>query len=742
MKRSSHQAGSTLVVTISVVAGLLVLLAIAVEYTTQISRNTQRSRKSAVALEIADGHLEYLFTSWRNIYRAPTFTYTNYTGGTDYSLSGTNYFFTASYNPGPAPTPLPNMSPSATPPVIPLPSPSNFPTEPDYTVSEYRIQAVDPMVNLDANGNALMEGGSKGGGNLVPLPANAIPPGAYGPNTGPYGYAYPYSFYYLASVDVQVPAATGNVTAKVRRVFEKKFDLPWSYALFYVDDLELHPSNSLTITGPIHTNAGLYISTSNFTAASPVYTAASTYQVSPTSGRVEYGSDYVNGFSPQDPRYGGTVTEPIFAKSNVALSLSDCPPSQAAAYMPFGWNLTLSAANANPNDDSYREIVEIPSTVAGATDPLRDVRYYNQAQVKITIDKDNNVRIYRPDASDPRNPTKNIECTASGPTTNDANIHKLFLGSNGALARNLAMYDSKEGVNVRIAELDLSKVQKAIDVGNGTASSSILPSGISAVTGFTSSNAVIYIADTTTAYNNDGSRNVLNNPQARMGSTNGTSGGTLVSTSERAIRLVNGYALPTTGLTIVTPNPIYIKGNYNTTPSASPTATPPSNTNTTSAPFVTGYARKPSAVIADAVNVLSNQWSDANSTQQITSGGYVATNPRSAVSTTINTALVSGNIPSGSNSFGASGNMYGGGAEGFIRLQEDWRTQNFVYYGSMVQLYRSVQANTAGSPGGQFFKSPASTRWFYDYEIFSDSSPPGDMLLAAYLQQQRWYQVY
>src|SRR5438874_8817056 len=65
--RSSE--GSTLVVTIIVVMVLLVLLGVSVEYSTQMSRNTQRSRKTALAMEIADGHLEYLFSSWRNIYR-------------------------------------------------------------------------------------------------------------------------------------------------------------------------------------------------------------------------------------------------------------------------------------------------------------------------------------------------------------------------------------------------------------------------------------------------------------------------------------------------------------------------------------------------------------------------------------------------------------------------------------------------------------------------------------------------
>ena len=727
MKRSSpHQTGSTLVVTLSVVAALLGLIAVAVEYTTQISRNTQRSRKTATAMEIADGHLEFLFSSWRNIYRAPTFTNTNYVGGTDYSMAGTNFFYTSlSPSGGPAPTPLPNMNPAATPPVIPTPAPSNFPTAGDYKVSQYRIQAVDPMVNLDANGNAIVESGSKGHGGFVAMPLSSPPPAAFGPNKGPYGYDFPYSFYYLAAVDVQVPAATGTVTAKVRRVFEKKFDLPWSYALFYVDDLELQPSDSFTITGPIHTNASLYIGTNKFTAASPVFSAASAYQVAPTSGRIEYGTDYVNGFAPKDPRStNGTVpSAPIFAKSNTTLSLSDSPPSQVAAYMPFGWNLTLSAANSSTNDDSYREIVEPP---LGGTniDPLQDVRYYNQARIKVEIKADNSFKVYRPDPSDPRNPSKNVQCSASS-SGNDKNIYELIAS---ALTTNLAMFDSKENVNVRIAELDISKIQKAIDAGNGV-------SGVTSptpVTGFTSvnnsSNAVIYIADQTPAYNSDGSRNVVSSPPAKLGLTN-------VSTQERAIRLVNGQTLPTVGLTIVTPNPVFIKGNYNTG------GTPPSNTTATSSPEVTGYKRRPSAVVADAINVLSSNWKDADSNLQISSGGYALINPRSAVSTTINTALITGNTPSGI-SYGGSANQYGGGAEGLIRLQEDWRTQNLVYYGSMVQLYKSVQANSSGSPGGQFFKSPAATRWFYDHETFSDASPPGDMVLAAYLQQQRWYQVY
>jgi len=188
------------------------------------------------------------------------------------------------------------------------------------------------------------------------------------------------------------------------------------------------------------------------------------------------------------------------------------------------------------------------------------------------------------------------------------------------------------------------------------------------------------------------------------------------------------------GLTFVSLNPVYIKGNYNTGGTSVATSNPPSNTTTTNSPSVSGYTRQPAAVICDAINVLSGNWTDANSTSSI-SGSYNVTSPRAATSTTVNAALVSGIVLTNSSG-------YSGGAEGFIRLQEDWRTQNFVYYGSVSEFYTSQQGNAIGSATGQFYKPPATMRWFYDYQTFADAPPPGNMQIAAYLQQQRWYQVY
>ena len=751
--------GSTLVVTIVVVATMLVLLAVAVNYTTQISRMTDRSRKTSIALEIADGHLEALFTNWRNIYRNSWTTTASQFGGSDTAKLGTSFFYTSAWAPAPAPTPLPQdtppggwvgatPTPAPTPPIIPTPAPSQFASGAAYTLDQYRIQAVDPMITLNSSGEAMVEGdsGRKGTGGYVLMNRNQPPPGAYGPNSA-YGYMFPYSFFYLASVDVSVPVLNGVVTAKVRRVFEKKFELPWSYMMFFVDDLELQPSSQLIINGPIHTNANLYITTSNFVAANQTYNGTNYV---PTSGRVEYGGEYVNGYSPKDSRYPGSgFTTPTFAKSDASLSISDCPPTQVSPYLPFGWNLSLSTASSSGvNNDSYREIIEppvgFPKPPASSTDPLAHVRYYNQASVKILISENNNIRVFRADTTNQFtavDPSKEIECTASS-TGNDQALFKLFASSNGAITTNLALYDAREGVNVRIVDVDIAKITAAVTANNNNPLNNY-----SGLTGILASqwNGVIYIADTTPAFEgNTTNRKVVSNPMAMRGSLP-------VSTSERAIRLINGHALPapagcswnttfqtpTCGLTVVSNNPVYIKGNYNTGGTSVATSSPPSNTTTTGLPTVQSplYTRKPSCVVGDSINVLSGNWTDANSATPITGGGYLLGNPRSATSTTVNTAIVAGHVPTSSAG-------YSGGGETFIRLQEDWRTQNFVYYGSMVQLYKSLQGKEPGSAGGNFHKNPASTRLFYDYETFGDNAPPGKLIIAAYLQQQRWYQVY
>jgi len=682
-RKTEH--GNGLVVTVSVVATILAILGAAVSYTGHVSRVAQRSRRTALAMEIADGHLEYLFTNWRNIYRKTWITYGIQTGGTDYSVVGTNWFYTSLYNPSngcsgcalptPIPSPYASPTPFPTPPQIPTPSKSYFPTEPNYIVKQYRIQAVDPMVDLCGD-NAVQEKvvGNTASKNTcdttayVPIPAGSPPPGAYGPNCWTNTtLCFPYSYYYLAAVDVEVPAIgigntaagvdSGYVMAKVRRIFEKKFDLPWSYAMFYNDDLEFQPSSSFTVNGPVQTNGSLYVGTSNFTA----------------QDRVGYGGDYVNGYSPNDTSsHSGGVSTPNFVQG--------MPPMQMSPYLPFGWNVALSASDNNPNNDNYHDIIERPNT--SYTDPLSNIRYYDQAGYRLVINADSSVTVTRIDSN-------------GTVTTLSGNAYNTWCANNGQgssttiIKQGYGLYDSREGNAVKVTNIDVSKIV----------------SNVSGMTGWT---GLLYVAD------------------AGAGTaTNVTLPGQVYSTTRRAFRLINGSSLPSGGLTVVSENPIYVQGDYNTGGTGSSVN---SNNGTYTSPTASGYTRVPAALVGDAVNILSAGWSDNNSVQGI--GSRVA-----SANTTVNAAMVSGIVPS-------SGGNYSGGGENFIRFLEDWSSKTFTYYGSMVELYTSQQATGPWTGNGTVFKSPLAARWYYDSATFGSASPPGSLQLAAYLQQQRWYQVY
>lgn len=132
--------------------------------------------------------------------------------------------------------------------------------------------------------------------------------------------------------------------------------------------------------------------------------------------------------------------------------------------------------------------------------------------------------------------------------------------------------------------------------------------------------------------------------------------------------LTNGATLPATGLTVATPNPLYVQGHYNAAPAHLGT------TNTT--------LTKPAALAADAVTILSGNWQDANSTLPLAS--------RLAASTTVNAGIITGNVPTG-------GGFYSGGYENLLRLLEDWTSQTLTFNGSLALLYPSL---IAASPWG------------------------------------------
>ncbi len=320
MKRPSlrrHEDGNIILIVLAVLAILMVIVAAATQYTGTINRHVQRSNTHAGALAMADGCIDVLFSGWRQ------------------KAAGLV-------------TPTTNDLQT-----IALPTQAMFPEIPNFTasrtsgsatVTNYQVMAVDPELN--------------------PIGATATVPPSVGQDSGHNLYSY------LATAEVTLQTASGPVSARVQRVFQKEVISPWNFAIFFIDDLEIHPGPQFNVSGWVHTNASLYTgsNTLNFL------------------DKVTYGQDWVIGFKPGDSAHTNTPTSPTW--------LSNLPPAQETTKEPFGWDPTVfNTSDSNQDNDGYREIIERP--VNHATDPLAGQRFYDQATVVVEITGSNDVEVYK-----------------------------------------------------------------------------------------------------------------------------------------------------------------------------------------------------------------------------------------------------------------------------------------------------------------------------------------------------------
>lgn len=126
------------------------------------------------------------------------------------------------------------------------------------------------------------------------------------------------------------------------------------------------------------------------------------------------------------------------------------------------------------------------------------------------------------------------------------------------------------------------------------------------------------------------------------------------------------------GLTFATNGALYVQGTYNA----------PGGTTWNETTYATASgAEVPAALVADAITLLSDNWSNKNS-------GFSDIHKRVPSNTTHSAALVTGNAPS------KLGDYYSGGLENFPRYLERWThdgqpTFTHTYRGSLIRLFRS-----------------------------------------------------
>ena len=173
------------------------------------------------------------------------------------------------------------------------------------------------------------------------------------------------------------------------------------------------------------------------------------------------------------------------------------------------------------------------------------------------------------------------------------------------------------------------------------------------------------------------------------------------------------------GFTVASENPVYILGDYNSS-AADPTW---ANPNAADPPHAAA------AVIADAVTMLSNNWSDLGS---LKSPSNDAGRP---ASTTYYRAAVSGgkninflvNVCCAGWAVGDWGTD--GGLHNFLRQLENWGGQTLNYKGSMASLYYSTYSTGTDKNGGNTTYDPPARNYIFDHLFTQPQNlPPGTPL--------------
>lgn len=496
--------------------------------------------------------------------------------------------------------------------------------------------------------------------------------------------------YYLATITLTVKGAGlkgSSETITLERPFVRAGRNVFDYFFFGTQqETEFHPGPDMYVDGKVYIGGNLY------TAHDSLHFMS----------EVSFQGTHTTNYRTIEPRWGDTPSINSGGFGN-NWSLSN-PPAKGQEQKLFDTRIDLlesrfiddpiandTSLDGKANNDGYHELLD--EKVTGQEDPLQldaktSERLAENADYRIFIDLNNNLTIATWDL-------------ALGAYRNMAATEDAYKAINDALTTNTALKDAREADNVRVVTMDISKIKIGKDANKIKDNKGEL--------------------DGLTFYFKDTSAGSSVATKVKNSSTGVTTN--VTSSSKRGMKLVNGSILPTGGLTVASANLMYIQGDYNsgktgTTQPASNTTSSYTPPNDKPSPVVPGYQRVPSAVAGDAVNILSNAWNDSNS--------LLAQTSRVASNTTINTAIIAGNVPS-------TGSSYSGGIENFARFHENWTNKYYTIYGALALLYNSQQAKGAWASAD--YAAP-NRRWYYD-TLFQDTNPPGFRTARSY-QRGHW----
>jgi hypothetical protein len=476
----------------------------------------------------------------------------------------------------------------------------------------------------------------------------------------------------------------------------------FQYAIFYDVNLEVDPGGVFPIEGSVFSNAGIWSGTPNVTYLSTVWAAG---QIN-TSGTDPYCSGKIDAGTPQSsflvsgqPVSGlvpATVTSRVYLTSEPNITnaevLINLPPinvraPQSIAYLVTNQLYTFNAASlivsnwyfgtngVTPWSNNFTVYLQDNATPpfylpANWIQLTNDFYLYSNS-VTHMLYVTNQVPNFR-FTSDVSSIQWTNPPTAFGPVGTNSVWYAGF-----SFLTNVTFNDYREQANVQAVQIDVGKLGAWItnSAANGGSNwneelSEDTFHGINSVYVY---NAVPFVG------------------QQQLPAVRLVDGQLLPSSTT-----IVDYALPefTYGLTVVTPQPLYVLGNYNVQTNGGPVVSGSHNT-------VNTY---PAALMADSITILSSGWND----------GYTVSTPLSArmsQNTTVNAACLEGIVPS-------SGANYSGGVENFLRLLENWNASVLTYNGSIAVMFPSIYATNFWPGSGSVYTTPVRN-WAFDTNFYS-----------------------
>lgn len=536
------------------------------------------------------------------------------------------------------------------------------------------------------------------------------------PMKGKYFFEKKVSLY--AKATVTPPVGNNTITSYLKQRLQIRDSPIFTHAIFYNLDLDLHPGPKMTITGPVHTNGDLRLApndTLNFKGQVTTSQDLLHKRGHTTTNRTasiffpNADGDPINMKNVHGGLLGTILGSLNLANTFLDSSLGD--DFRAVASELWDGNLLTSQhdvqehqpvyfSDYEPDDTSTsgydpvntaHDLIEpaVPSSTTGYKEAIEEQKMASKAGLYFKWDVDSG--------------TLTARKKDGTPVGISALENSLWKYTENALT------DRRRGQQIDILDIHTGVLKQLIENPGSLDTERIVDFDPS-----TDWNGVVYFECFNSAGN--GSKDSSGDASAYSGGNNLNYSGVRLYGGSTATS-ATGEGVPSrdngtgdVGVTFVTNNALYVKGNFNADGAINPSA------------YETAESGEvPVALMGDSVTFLSNNWNDATSKTTSTK--------QSADHTEIAAAVISGVM---TNDLDSSGYpiVLNGGAHNFPRFLENWSTKKFALRGSIVCLYEP-EVDRSNWEDSTYYTAP--TRLYGYSSLFAGGTfPPGTPMLRTY----------